>query len=118
MKGPQDRRLSKRIPFRRKIKCGLCDPTFTGYTFDLSENGIGIKVKKMFPPKSVIVGDIYIGKKVVRVEGTVKWESSRLHDSSYKMGINFTGNKDKIRELYKVIKPVLSTFPDYSKTVG
>jgi hypothetical protein len=50
-----EHRLSQRIPFREPIKYGMHNPTFPGYTFDLSEGGMGITPTKVFPPDTELI---------------------------------------------------------------
>jgi len=95
-----DRRLSSRIPLKRKIKYGLSKPTLSGYTFNISENGIGIKVSRTLPPKSIVLVEIYMGDKVVRVEGMVAWVSSLLPAKVSTMGIRLTSRTDDIKSIY------------------
>ncbi|MGE5443549.1 MAG: PilZ domain-containing protein [Ignavibacteriales bacterium] len=66
-----EHRLSQRIPFREPIKYGLENPVFSGYTFDLSEGGIGIITIKAFPRDTELVFDTYMGNQVIRIEGLV-----------------------------------------------
>lgn len=37
-----------------RVKYGLSDPTSVGYTFNLSEDGIGVKAHRVLPPRSKI----------------------------------------------------------------
>jgi hypothetical protein len=96
-----DRRLSRRIPFRKRIKYGLSDPTFVGYTFNLSESGIGIKADRVFPTKSRIVVHIYIGDEIVKLEGIVAWVSSTLPGILSLMGIKFLSCTNDIKRSYQ-----------------
>jgi PilZ domain-containing protein len=95
-----DRRLSNRIPLKRKIKYGLSNPTLSGYTFNISENGVGIKTNRVLPPKSKVLVDIYMGDKVVRIEGIVARVSSILAERVSSMGIRLTSRTDQIKSIY------------------
>jgi hypothetical protein len=96
-----DRRLSNRVPLKRKIKYGLSKPTLSGYTFNISENGMGIKVSRVLLPKSIVLVDIYMGDKVVRVEGMIAWVSSILPEKASTMGIRLTSRTDDIKRIYE-----------------
>jgi PilZ domain-containing protein len=95
-----ERRLSQRIPFREPIKYGLHNPTFPGYTFDLSEDGIGITPTKVFPPDTQLVFDMYIGDEVIRVEGLVARVTPILSGMASIMGVKFQGRTDHIKHIY------------------
>jgi hypothetical protein len=95
-----EHRLSQRISFREPIKYGLDDPTFTGYTFDLSENGIGIKASKVFPPDTKLVFDMYMGDDVIRIEGVVARVRPILSEVISIMGVKFSGRADRIKHIY------------------
>ena len=96
-----DRRLSKRISFRRKIKYGLSKPTFVGYSFNLSENGIGIRANKVFIKGSNVLVDIYLGEEIIRIEGIVARVYSRSPEIGSTIGIKFTSRRDYLRLYYK-----------------
>jgi hypothetical protein len=96
-----ERRLSQRIPFIEPIKYGLDDhPTFTGYTCDISESGIGIKASKVFPPESEILVDMYIGDEVIRVEGLVARVTPILSGAASIMGVKISGRTDHVKQSY------------------
>ena len=95
-----ERRLSKRIPFREPIKYGLHNPTFPGYTCDLSEGGIGVTPTKVFPPDTELVIDMYIGDEVIRVEGVVARVTPIFSEMASIMGVKFQGRTDHIKHIY------------------
>ena len=104
-----ERRVSERVPFRRKIRYGLSEPSFLGYTFNLSENGIGIKASRVFPPHSRIVFHIYMNRvgleddyidEVIELEGIVAWISPTLPKILPMMGIKFSSCTDDIKRIY------------------
>jgi hypothetical protein len=96
-----DRRGSKRIPFRGKVKYGSSDPNLGGYSFNLSEGGIGIKAYRAFPPQSKITIFLYMGDETLRLEGVVKWVSPTLPGTRSSMGIKFTSRTDGIKSVYQ-----------------
>jgi hypothetical protein len=104
-----ERRLSRRIPFRKKVKYGLSEPSFLGYAFNLSEDGVGIKVHKVFPPHSRIVFHIYMDRvgledgsvdEAIKLEGIVAWISPTLPRILPTMGIKFSSCTDDIKRIY------------------
>jgi PilZ domain-containing protein len=96
-----NRRLSNRILLKQKIKFGPSKPTLSGYTFNISESGIGIRTNTVLPPKSMVLVDIYMGDKVVRVEGMIAWVSSILPEKVSTMGIRLTSRTDDIKRIYE-----------------
>ncbi len=96
-----NRRQSARIPFRKRVKYGLSDPTFVGYTFNLSEGGIGIKADRVFHPRSRIITHIYIEDEIVRLEGVVVWVSPILPGVISSMGVKFSSRTDDIKRIYQ-----------------
>ncbi len=97
----EDRRVSKRIPFRGKVKYGSFDTSLGGYSFNLSESGMGIKAYRVFPPQSKITIFLYLGDETIRLEGVVKWVSPTLPSVRSSMGIKFTSRADAIKSVYQ-----------------
>jgi hypothetical protein len=98
----EDRRSSRRIPFREKVKYGSSDnPNLVGYTFNLSEGGVGIKAYRVFPPRSKIVVFLYTGDEVIRILGLVVWVSPTLPGALSSMGVKFLSRADSIRAIYR-----------------
>lgn len=95
-----ERRTSTRIPFRQRVKYGLNNHIFAGYTFNLSEHGIGITANKVFPPKSRISVNIFVGEEPLRLEGIVAWTSPVLPGIHSKMGVRFSSRTDDIKRVY------------------
>ncbi|MBI2487883.1 MAG: PilZ domain-containing protein [Deltaproteobacteria bacterium] len=50
-----NRRRSRRVPFRTRVRYGLNNPSLLGYLSNISENGIKIEGKKVFPPGTKLV---------------------------------------------------------------
>ncbi len=96
----KEHRLSQRIPFREPIKYGLDNPTFSGYTCDISRSGIGIKASKVFPPDSEIVVDMYIGDEVIRVEGIVAQVTPILSEMTSIMGLRISGRTEHVKQIF------------------
>ncbi len=108
-----NRRASRRIPLRKKVKYGLSDSldsTFTGYTFNLSEGGVGIKAHRVFPPRSKVsiqihISDADLGESsmndIIKLEGTVAWVSPILPGILPTMGIKFSNRSRDIKQIYE-----------------
>jgi hypothetical protein len=97
----EDRRRSRRIPFRTKVKYGSTIPYSGAYALNLSEGGIGIKANRVFPRESRIAIFVYTGDEIMTLEGVVRWVSSILPGIISSMGIKFTSSTDTIRSLYR-----------------
>lgn len=101
-------RRSTRIPYQKKLKYGPLNNNstvhssslkFDGFTFNISEHGIGIEGKRGIPPTFRIQASLFTGEKTLRFEGIIKW----LHRSKvgkWYMGIEVTSRMDTIREIY------------------
>lgn len=103
-----EKRQSRRLPFRKRIRLGKTDATFMGYTSNISERGLQIESRNTYPPGTKIVitfpGEKVQGKKQseIRVEGTVKWSKLSLGSLSGRMGLEFVENADdRIKQIYK-----------------
>ncbi len=112
-----DRRGSKRIPFRGKVKYGSSAPTLGGYSFNLSEGGIGINAYRVFPPQSKITIFLFMGDETIRLEGIVKWVSPTLPGTRSSMGIKFTSRTDGIKSVYQQRMNRMSADNDLSNMV-
>lgn len=102
------RRQSLRIPFKMRIKYGLIrnniykehsEPRLGGFAINLSQDGIGIEGLRGLPPESKIRASLFTGDTTLKFEGKVKWSDMNDKDKC-KMGIEFTGRSDKIKEMY------------------
>lgn len=105
-----NRRLSTRIPFRKRVKFGLSNQALGGYTFNLSEDGVGIKAPRMFPPRYKIsiqihMSDADLGESgmsdIVKLEGTVAWVSPVLPGILPTMGIKFSNRSNDIKRIFQ-----------------
>ena len=105
-----NRRISRRVPFRKLVRYGLTNANFSGYTSNVSENGIRIESHKIFSPRSEIVIHIHMGEvgieegvmeDIAILEGVVVWVSPTLPGVLAKMGIKFISRADDIRSIYR-----------------
>jgi PilZ domain-containing protein len=107
-----NRRASRRIPFRKKVRYGLFDSpnsAFAGYTFNLSEGGIGIKAHRVFPARSKISIQLHMNdadleessmNDIIKLEGTVAWVSPILPGILPTMGVKFSNRSSDIKQIY------------------
>lgn len=105
-----NRRGSRRVPFRKRIRYGLTNLDFLGYTSNISEKGIRIESHKIFPPRSKMAVHIYMGEigleegameEIFILEGIVVWASPTLPGVLPTMGIKFLSRADDIKTIYK-----------------
>jgi len=94
----EERRLSNRITFRSRIKYGRPNPEYRGYIVDLSEGGIGIRGKKLYPPNSTIV---IVKDNIDRFAGEVVWSSELISGKTHRMGIKFLRPGEKLFHIYQ-----------------
>ncbi len=107
-----NRRASRRIPFRKKVKYGLSNSPnsmFAGYTFNLSEGGISIKAHRVLSSRSTISIQIYMSgadlegstmNDIIKLEGTVAWVSRVLPGILPTMGVKFLDRSSNIKRIY------------------
>jgi hypothetical protein len=105
-----NRRLSIRVPFRKRVRYGLSNPNSSGYALNISKNGMAIESHRTFPVRSKIMIHIHIGgntiedgrmEEVVLVEGIISWVSHTLPGIPTKMGIKFVSKFDEINRIYQ-----------------
>ncbi len=81
-----------------------------GYTFNLSEDGIGVKAHRVLPPRSKILIQIHMNSdnlgesimnEIIGLEGTVAWVSSVLPGILPTMGIKFSSRNDDIKNVFR-----------------
>jgi hypothetical protein len=105
-----NRRVSRRIPFRKRVRYGLTNPNFSGYTSNISASGIKIESHKIFAPQSEIIVHIHLGdvgieegvmEDVAILEGVVVWVSATLPGTLAKMGIKFVSRADDVNSIYR-----------------
>ena len=101
-----DRRLSKRLQFKKKIKYGTCKPVYDGLTYNISEGGIGIEGKKLLVPKTRIVGDLFLGEERLKLQGIIKWSNSSLKRYQSKMGVKIKSRPEQIKEVYAKLSAI------------
>ena len=101
-----EKRITRRLPFRKRIKIGEDTPTFMGYATNLSENGIGVEARRIYPKGTKIF--LYIDEGIaledstmtVPLNGVVMWAKRQLPGRPSKMGIKLDGSESLIKKLY------------------
>lgn len=87
-----DQRTSERIPIITKIIILLnSGENIVASTFNVSDNGVGMKSDLDIPVGTKIKAHIYFEKETLEVNGQIKW-SSKNTDSSFNYGIQLTEN--------------------------
>jgi hypothetical protein len=111
-----EKRKSRRLPYRKRIRLGKENPTYMGYAVNISERGLEIEARNIFPAGTRIVisfqdeSDPGKDSEEIRVEGVVKWCTRLVGSLSGKMGVEIVDDsveivkniyKDKINKLIK-----------------
>jgi hypothetical protein len=97
-----EKRKSKRLPFRKRIRLGKENPTFMGYAVNISEKGLEVEARNVFPSGTKIVISILeegeSGKDVeeIRVEGIVRWSTRLVGSLSGKMGVEIIADSGDV----------------------
>jgi hypothetical protein len=101
-------RLSKRQSYRQKIKFGEADPKYSGYIFNISEEGVGVKTHKPLIPGSQIVFDMILREESYRLLGIAKWTSYIPNEAISAMGIKITSRQKQITFIQKGNSKILN----------
>jgi hypothetical protein len=105
-----NRRRSRRVPFRKRVRYGLNKPNLLGYVSNISESGIKIEGNKVFPQGTRLVIHIYVEdtsmeeggmQEIIALEGVVSWATPTLPGFLPKMGIEISGKPDELKRLYE-----------------
>ena len=99
-------RSSKRLPFYNKIVIlRNSEESITANTFNISQNGIGIRSDQDIPVGTKILAHIFIGSETCEVEGKIEWSSKNPKSGSFKMGVELARFPDNFNEIYqKIVK--------------
>jgi hypothetical protein len=104
-------RRSTRVPYYKKLKYGLLggrsmdggdNLKFSGFTFNLSEHGIGLEGNKGFPPNFRIHATLFTGENTLKFEGTIRW-LYHTHSEKWFMGIEITSHADELKKIYSLL---------------
>ena len=106
-----NRRRSRRVSFRERVRYGISNPGLLGYVSNISENGIKIEGNKVFPRGTKLVIYIYVEEtsmeeaamgEVIVTEGVVAWVSPTLPGVLPKMGVKIANNNIELKRLYEL----------------
>jgi len=95
------KRVSKRIPFRTRLRYGADESLSPGYSVDLSEHGMGIVGKHLYPPKSSVRIEVLMKDFSFTINAEVKHAKKFLPGQPVRMGVAFQKSPAIIRALYK-----------------
>jgi len=103
-----EKRKSRRLPHRRRIRLGKENPTFMGYAVNISECGLEIEARNLFPAGTRIVISFQeenvteMQSEDIRIEALVKWSTRLVGSLSGKMGVEIIGDTGTlINSIYK-----------------
>lgn len=103
-----EKRKSRRIPYRRRIRLGKETPTYMGYAMNISERGLEIEARNLFPAGTRIVISFQEENATgnqgeeTKIEALVKWSTRLVGSLSGKMGVEIIGDTDDfVNSIYK-----------------
>ena len=102
-----EKRRSKRFPFRKRVKYGKRQTLHMGYTLNLSKNGLVIESSKMFPEKTPLIIEILDtltgndDDHATKFLGRVAWSKFGITNRG-KMGIEFITLSRDIQQEYEL----------------
>ena len=105
---PKKLRLSKRMPFRKRVKFGSKSPEYIGHTVNFSKMGIQIESNKLYPPGTPLVIEILdklsaaSGNSSTTFLGKVVWSEQGITKRG-NMGIEFLTQSKTIESEYERI---------------
>ena len=103
-----EKRKLRRLNFRKRIRLGKENPTFMGYAVNISEHGLEIEARNIFPAGTRIVisfqeeGDSGKDGQERGIEGVVKWSTRLVGSLSGNMGVEIVDDpEDTVKAAYK-----------------
>lgn len=103
-----EKRKSRRLPYRKRIRVGKENPTYMGYAVNISERGLEIEARNIFPAGTRIVisfqdeSDIGNDVEEIRVNAVVKWSTRLVGSLSGKMGVEIIDDSvEAVKNIYK-----------------
>lgn len=89
--GMAARRAARRVPFETRYTGHGKSYTFSDFSVDISENGVGVfAIRALQPGEAIRIQFRLPDQSTLEVEGRVVWHGSSL-DSSRRAGIEFVG---------------------------
>jgi len=95
------RRNSPRIKFRNLISFRDNIPNIMGYTKNLSQNGVCIRVNGTFNEGSEINGEIFSSNTEVEFKGIVRWVREIKEKALYDIGMEIVDFPNELLDQYK-----------------
>jgi PilZ domain len=102
-----EKRKSRRLPFRKRIRLGKGEPTFMGYASNISDGGLEIESRNIYPPGTRLVisfqdeNDTQINSPEIRIMGIVRWSTRLIGSLSGNMGIEITADsQNAVKRIY------------------
>ena len=103
-----EKRKSRRVPYRKRIRLGKEAPTYMGYAVNISERGLEIEARNLFPAGTRIVisfqEENVTGKQgeEIKIDALVKWSTRLVGSLSGKMGVEILSDSgDLVNSTYK-----------------
>ncbi len=103
-----EKRKSRRVPYRKRIRLGKESLTYMGYVVNISERGLEIESRNLFPAGTrIVIGfqdESASGKdgEGIRVECVVKWCTRLVGSLSGKMGVEIIGESGEVaKNIYR-----------------
>lgn len=100
------KRRSRRIPFRKRIRLGKTEPSLLGYTSNISEHGLQIESRQVYLPGTTITISFTDDsdpeeKNLEVIKAVVKWSTRTPGSIAGRMGVEFVeGNSERIKQIY------------------
>lgn len=102
-----EKRQSRRLPYRKRIRLGKDEPKYMGYASNISENGLEIESRNLYPPGTRIVISFQEDPGTednapeARIEGIVKWSTRTIGNQSGNMGIKIAEDSEQaVKRIY------------------
>lgn len=96
-----ERRKSKRVPFRQRIdfvKDGKCT---SGYTFNLSKDGIGVKGNGTIMPNIDVSIILNLNNSMLEFNGKIAYCKKTISSEPNLMGVSFENCPAILQTIYK-----------------
>jgi len=97
-----EKRKSRRVHYRKRIRLGKETPTYMGYIVNISERGLEIEARNLYPAGTRIVISFQeenaTGKQSeeIKIEALVKWSTRLVGSLSGKMGVEIISDSDDL----------------------
>lgn len=102
-----EKRQSRRLPYRKRIRLGKDEPKYMGYASNISESGLEIESRNLYPPGTRIVisfqEDISLEDNTpeARIEGVVRWSTRTIGSQSGNMGVEIARDSEQaVKRIY------------------